>query len=83
MFGLLGKLRQVTICGIFHHEHDVVTGTIAWNLRHLERNYTQVLDVLAVKVETIPDEGDEMVHTRTVIPVLQTYHHRTIVGTGT
>ena len=53
---MLGKLRQVTVCWIFYHEHDIVTGTIAWNLRHLERNHPQVLDILAVEVETVHDE---------------------------
>ena len=83
MLGLLGKLRQVAVGGVFHHKAHTVTRTIARYLRQLKGQHLHILDVLTVKVETVHDEGQQMVHARTILPVLQTDDEGGKVGTST
>ena len=80
---MLGKFREVSVGRVLHNQGDVITCTIARNLRHLERQHPQILDLHTVVVETTDNKVNEVIHARTVVPVLQAHYHRSVVRTCT
>ena len=83
VLSILGKLRQIAVGRILNYQRNAVTVTIARNLWHLERSYLHVLYVLTVKVEPVHHQRQQVIHTWSLLPVLQSYNHSGEVRTGT
>ena len=79
--GIGVELRHLAVLHILQHEVHTTVRTVARHLRHLEGNHLRILDVLAVEGEATINEHDVVVHTRTVVPVLQANDKRSVATT--
>ena len=79
---MTGELGEVAVGGVFHDEVNVVARAVAGNLRHNEGGDNQLLDVLTVLDEALAHEGNIVLETLALVPVLQAHDHGGVVRAG-
>ena len=76
--GLVSEIGEVAVALILYLQVDTVGRTVTRDLRHLEGQYSRILNRQAIIVESRHDIVDIMLISLTVIPVLKTENERSI-----
>ena len=78
-----GKLRHITVLHILQNQCYTIVATITWYLWQLEWQHLNIFNLLTSEIKSTDDQINIMVHARTLIPSLQTNHHRCEIRTRT